>query len=347
MTKYTPKERVYTPKERLYRVLKKQEFDRMPAVCFTQTATVEQMEAVDIFWPEANEEPELIAGLAEAAHTVAGYEAVRVPFDITAEAEYFGCEIKPGTKVQQPSVIGHTIANLDDLEKHKEIKFGGDTRCDRIIESIKILAEKYGDELPIIGSMIGPFSLAQHLNGDNWFMGIMMDDPVAEPLINHTTDFCIKYAEEMVKAGADTIVIIDPTASYELLGADFYNKFAVPYHKRIVEAMNKHDVPVVLHICGDTTKGIGLMDSAGVHGISVDQKVNIKEAVANAENAVIIGNVDPVQVLWKGTPEQIKEASQKAFDEGAKIIAPGCGIVSATPTENLKAIVQFAKDHKY
>lgn len=337
----------YTPKERLYRVLNRQEVDRMPAVCFTQTATVEQMEAVGIFWPEAHEDPEMLAGLAEAAHTVAGYEAVRVPFDITAEAEYFGCELKAGTKEQQPSVIGHTIATLDDLEKHKTIKFGGNTRCDRIIESIKILAEKYGDELPIIGSMIGPFSLAQHLNGDNWFMGIMMNDPVAEPLINHTTDFCVAYAEEMVKAGADTIVIIDPTASYELLGADFYAKFAVPYHRRIVEAMEKHDVPVVLHICGNTTKGISLMDEAGINAISVDQKVDIASAVKDSKKAVIVGNIDPVQVLWKGTPEQIKEQSQKITQDGVAIIAPGCGIVSATPTENLKALVEFAKEHKY
>lgn len=73
----------YTPKERLYRSLRKMDVDRMPAVCFTQTATVEQMEACGAFWPQANEEPELIAKLAEAGHTVVGYEAVRVPFDIT------------------------------------------------------------------------------------------------------------------------------------------------------------------------------------------------------------------------------------------------------------------------
>ena len=44
----------YTPKERLYRALRKQQVDRMPAVCFTQTATVEQMEACGAYWPEAH-----------------------------------------------------------------------------------------------------------------------------------------------------------------------------------------------------------------------------------------------------------------------------------------------------
>jgi len=337
----------YTPKERLYRALKKMDVDRMPAVCFTQTATVEQMEVCGAFWPEAHEEPELIAKLAEAGHTVIGYEAIRVPFDITAEAEFFGCKLKAGTREQQPSVVGHVAAVPEDVDRLKEFKFGGSTRADRIIESVRILKAKYGDEIPIIGSMIGPFSLAQHLNGDNWFMGLMTEDPVVQPLIDMTTDFCIKYAQEMVKAGACCIVIIDPTASYELLGDDFYAQFAIPYHKKIAEAMQAMDVPTVLHICGDTTKGIYLMDQAGIEAISVDQKVDVKAAAAASKTAVIVGNLDPVQLLWKGTPENVKEECAKVFERGAKIVTIGCGTVSATPTENLKAFVDFAKSTNY
>ncbi|MCL2862529.1 MAG: MtaA/CmuA family methyltransferase [Methanimicrococcus sp.] len=337
----------YTPKERLYRALKKMDVDRMPAVCFTQTATVEQMEACGAFWPQANEEPELIAKLAEAGHTVVGYEAIRVPFDITAEAEFFGCQIKPGTREQQPSVIGHVASSPEDVDGLKDFEFGKGARVDRIIESVMILKAKYGDEIPIIGSMIGPFSLAQHLNGDSWFMGLMMDDPVIQPLIDMTTDFCIRYAQEMVKAGASCIVIIDPTASYELLGDEFYTKFATPYHQKIVQAMKAMDVPTVLHICGDTTKGIHLMDQSGVDGISVDQKVNVRPAAESAKGAVIIGNLDPVRLMWRGTPADIKAECVKISESGAKIVTIGCGTVSATPTENLKALVEYAKESEY
>ena len=111
----------YTPKQRLYRVLRKQQVDRMPAVCFTQTATVEQMEACGAYWPDAHADAEKMATLAEAGHTVIGFEAVRVPFDITAEAELFGCGIKAGDLKQQPSVIKHSVKNLDDIDKVKEL----------------------------------------------------------------------------------------------------------------------------------------------------------------------------------------------------------------------------------
>ena len=120
----------YTPKERLYRALRKQQVDRMPAVCFTQTATVEQMEACGAYWPEAHADAEKMATLAEAGHTVVGFEAVRVPFDITAEAELFGCGIKAGDLKQQPSVIKHSVKNLEDLEKIKELQPERRQSCD-------------------------------------------------------------------------------------------------------------------------------------------------------------------------------------------------------------------------
>jgi [methyl-Co(III) methylamine-specific corrinoid protein]:coenzyme M methyltransferase len=336
----------YTPKERLYRALRKQQVDRMPAVCFTQTATVEQMEACGAYWPEAHADAEKMATLAEAAHTVVGFEAVRVPFDITAEAEFFGCGIKAGDLKQQPSVIKPSVKNLEDLDKIRNYNLK-EGRIAIVLEAVKILSEKYGKELPIIGSMIGPFSLAQHIHGDAWFGSIFTGEEIVPALLDFCSDFNVAYAKAMVENGADTIAIIDPTASYELIGGEFYEKYALPYQKKIADAMKELDVATVLHICGNTTNGLGIMDKTGVNGISVDQRVDIKTGVANVKNAILVGNLDPVAVLWNGTPESIAEASKKALDAGVGLLTVGCGIVSMTPTINLQEMVSCAKSHRY
>lgn len=318
----------------------------MPAVCFTQTATVEQMEACGAYWPEAHADAEKMATLAEAAHTVVGFEAVRVPFDITAEAEFFGCGIKAGDLKQQPSVIKPSVKNLEDLEKLKNYNLK-EGRIAVVLEAVKILSEKYGKELPIIGSMIGPFSLAQHINGDAWFGNLFTGEEVVPALLDFCSDFNVAYAKAMVEHGADTIAIIDPTASYELIGGEFYEKYALPYQKKIVDAMKELDVATVLHICGNTTNGLGIMDKTGVNGISVDQKVDIKTATGNVKNAIVVGNLDPVAVLWNGTPEEIAEASKKALDAGVGLLTVGCGTVSMTPTVNLQKMIECAKSHTY
>jgi len=336
----------YTPKERLYRALRKQPVDRMPAVCFTQTATIEQMEASGAFWPDAHADAQKMATLAEAGHTVVGFEAVRVPFDITAEAELFGCGIKAGDLKQQPSVIKHVVKNLEDMEKIKDYNLNTG-RISVILEAVKILSEKYGKELPIIGSMIGPFSLAQHINGDAWFGNLFTGEDIVPALLDFCSDFNVAYAKAMVENGADTIAIIDPTASYELIGGEFYEKYALPYQKKIVDAMKELDVGTVLHICGNTTNGLLIMDKTGVNAISVDQRVDIKTAVGNVENAIIVGNLDPVAVLWNGTPDDVAAASKKVLDAGVGLLTVGCGIVSMTPTANLQKMVECAKNHKY
>ncbi|MDI3538939.1 MAG: [methyl-Co(III) methylamine-specific corrinoid protein]:coenzyme methyltransferase [Methanolobus sp.] len=336
----------YTPKERLARALTGKDVDRMPAVSFTQTATVEQMEACGASWPEANEDAQKMATLAEAGHKQVGFEAVRVPFDITAEAEFFGCQIKPGTKEQQPSVVGHVVKDMSDIEKLREYDLN-QGRVSVVCDAIRILADKYGKELPIMGSMLGPFSLAQHMNGDDWFMAIMTDEAFGMALMDLTTEFNIAYAKKMAENGADTMVIIDPTASAQLIGDEFYEKFVVPAHKKIADAMRELGVTTVLHICGDTTSGLELMESSGVDAISVDQNVDVATAVGKVDKAVIVGNLDPVNVLWNKDPELVKAASQKVLDAGVEVLAPGCGIVSKTPTKNLQAMVEMAKSHKY
>ena len=336
----------YTPKERLARVLTQKTVDRMPAISVTQTGTVEQMEAVGAFWPQANDNAEVMAKLAEAGHTVIGFEAVRVPFDISAEAEFFGCGIKAGTKEQQPSVSSHCVKDMSDVERLKNFNIT-QGRIATICKAINILADKYGKELPIMASMLGPFSLAQHMNGDDWFMAIMTDEDFASALMNLATEFNVSYAKKMVENGADTMVIIDPTASAMLIGDVYYEKYVVPAHKKIVDAMHELNVPVVLHICGDTTMSLELMESSGVDAISVDQSVDVATAKSKVKKAVIIGNLDPVAALWKGSPDSIKAVSQKAFDAGVDLLAPGCGIVSMTPNANLQAMVEMAKNHKY
>lgn len=313
----------------------------MPAVCFTQTATIEQMKACGAHWPDAHVNAEKMATLAEAGHTFIGFEAVRVPFDITAEAELFGCGIKIGDFKQQPSVIKHSVKSLEDIDKIKDYNLKK-SRVSLILEAVRILSDKWGEELPIIGSMTGPFSLAQHINGDDWFGNIFTGENIVPELLDLCSDFNAEYARAMVKNGADTIAIIDPTASYELIGGEFYEKFALPYQKKIVDAMKELDVATVLHVCGDTTNGLGIMDKTGVNGISVDQRVDVRIAKGNLENAVIIGNLDPVAVLWNGTPDDVAAASKKVLNAGIGLLSPGCGIISMTPTANLQTMVRCA-----
>ena len=77
-------------KERVMRLLNHQAPDRMPCFAANASVTYDQMEQVQAFWPEGHEKGETMARQALAAHTVLGFDAVRVPFCQTFEAEALG-----------------------------------------------------------------------------------------------------------------------------------------------------------------------------------------------------------------------------------------------------------------
>ncbi len=79
-------------KARVMHVLNYQQPDRMPCFGANSTVTYDQMEKVQAFWPDAHFNSEPMAKQALAAYSVLGFDAVRVPFCQTFEAEALGCE---------------------------------------------------------------------------------------------------------------------------------------------------------------------------------------------------------------------------------------------------------------
>ncbi|MDD1747833.1 MAG: methylcobamide--CoM methyltransferase, partial [Methanomassiliicoccales archaeon] len=69
-----------TPRDRVLAALSRKKLDRPPAVCFTQIATVDVMDAVGVSWPEAHSDPHKMAELGAAPSKVWGVECVRLPF---------------------------------------------------------------------------------------------------------------------------------------------------------------------------------------------------------------------------------------------------------------------------
>ena len=60
-----------------------------------------------------------------------------------------------------------------------------------------------------------------------------------------------------------------------------------------------------------------------------------------------MGNLDPVELLWRGTPEAVACAARQAMvDAGAHggfILGSGCEVPVAAPRENLHAMIESVR----
>jgi [methyl-Co(III) methanol-specific corrinoid protein]:coenzyme M methyltransferase len=334
-----------TLKERLLNALEGKQVDKVPVCSVTQTGIVELMDEVGAPWPESHSDPELMAKLAIANYELSGLEAVRVPYCLTVLAEAMGCEVNMGTKNRQPSVTAHPYPkDLEGMEMPENLIDMG--RIQAVLGAIKIIREKVGPDVPIIGGMEGPVTLASDLSSVKSFMKWSLKKPeLFEQVLDFATEATISYANSMALAGADVVSIADPVASPDLMSPDSFKNVLQP---RLQKFASNVDSVTVLHICGNVNPILNYMADCGFEGLSVEEKIgSIKKAKEIlGDRARLVGNISSPFTLLPGPVDKIKTEAKQVLADGVDVLAPGCGIAPMTPLSHIKAMVE-ARDEYY
>jgi len=338
-----------TPRERVLAAMKQEKLDRPPVAVFTQSATIDQMDAINTYWPEAHSDAKMMCELGAAQATVFGFEAVRSSFCLTAEAEALGCKVDPGKKDRTPMLKAHPFkfdpmsGEYDEPNLMAPEEFVKTGRPAVIIEATKLMKEKYGKDYAVIAGNTGPFTLAGHLvSTENLVFGIMMEPEKVKQWVDAVNPIVKAYCQALSDAGADIIQMSEPSASTDLLSPDMFTEYAGSYVKNSLAATKGCDT--VLHICGDTAPILGHMIDTGVTGLSIEEKVDSAKAVEIVGGrAALVGNVGVVAPLLQGTPEDCAAAGKRIAEAGFNVISPGCGLSALIPGANLKALVDSVK----
>jgi [methyl-Co(III) methanol-specific corrinoid protein]:coenzyme M methyltransferase len=346
-TKYEDKEEMMNAKERVMAVLNHQKPDRMPCFGANSTVTYEQMERAKAFWPEGHVDGAVMAKQALAAYTVLGFDAVRVPFCQTFEAVALGCKFKPGRPVEGgegiPGIDHPPLYKLDDVPVFPE-DFLSRWRIPELLKAVRILKKEVGDEVPIVGGIIGPFTIAGSLIDTVPLLKATFKAPQKiRPFLDVGEKAGTALAKALIDAGADIIAVEDMTASPDLIAPTTYRDFELEYQAKQFEAI---PVPKILHICGNVDSIVGWMCQTGAEIISLEPKASAKLARQKCgPDTILMGGVDTATTLFMKPPETVKQACEESIADGIQMLAPGCAVAPGTPLENLLAMVEVAKAH--
>ena len=342
-----------TPRERVISAMKLEELDRPPVAIFTQAATITQMDKVGAAWPEAHKNAEAMAKLGTAQADVFGFECVRAPFCLTAEAERLGCRVQVEKKDAAPMIKEHPFkfdpmtGEYDDpaaIMAPEEFIKGG--RPAEAIKAMGIMKKSHGKDYALEAGNTGPFTLAGHMiNTENMVFGMMMAPEEVARWVAAITPVVRVYTQALSDAGADVIQMSEPSGSTDMLAPDMFEDASGKYVKECLACVK--DAFPVLHICGDTYPILDGMIDTGVKGLSIEEKVDpFKAAEKVKKRAALVGNVGSVRPLFQGTPEEVKEAAINCAKAGFTVISSGCGIATATPDANMKMLADTIKAFK-
>jgi len=266
-----------------------------------------------------------------------GLDIVQAISDPYREAADCGLEVtfpEDGLPVNRTPLI----AERRDLGRVRfPVREFGPRMTDRL-EGVRLMRARVGDEVPVMGWVEGALAEAADLRG----MSSVMLDLVTEPawlkeLLERCVEVEVAFACAQIDAGAHVIGLGDAVASQ--ISPAMYREFALPYERRIFEAVRERGAIPRLHICGNTTHLLNDLPASGAAIIDVDWMVDVGRAAAAFGAAAVCGNADPVAVFLMGTPAQVRDAVRaNAAAGGARwFSAAGCEIPDGTSAANLHA----------
>ncbi len=334
-------------KERVTAVLNHQKPDRMPCFGANSTVTYDQMEKVQAFWPEGHVNGAVMAKQALAAYTVLGFDAVRVPFCQTFEAVALGCSYKLG----KSPAGGEGIPGIDHPPPYKlddtpvfPPDFLSRGNIPALLEAVRILKKEVGGEVPIIGGIVGPWTIAGSLLDTVPLLKASFKTPEKiRPFLDVGEKAGTALAQALIDAGADMISCEDMTASPELIAPPSYRDYELEYQKRQIDAIS---VPTILHICGNVDAIVEWMGQTGAKVLSLEPKASAALAREKCgSDIVLMGGVDTATTLFMKDADTVRAGCEESIESGIQILAPGCSIAPGTPLENILAMVAVAKAH--
>ncbi len=262
--------------------------------------------------------------------------------DLTVEAS--GLNLQVEYPEDDVAFVGkHPVRVGDDLTNLKRIDLLEAPRVKNYLQVIEKIAAKF-DGVPG-GFVIGPLSLAGLVMGvENLALAFIDAPEFVQELLTILSEKLAQVAAEQENVGAQLVAVLEPTAM--IISPAQFKQFVKPAVERIYRRLSGMSL---LHICGFASHLVELMARTGAQGLSLDFQVDLPLAEEMVpRNVVLWGNLDPVGVFLKGTPESIYRDTQelmtkmRLFDNF--VVSSGCDLPARTPLENIRAFFDAVKE---
>ncbi len=215
------------------------------------------------------------------------------------------------------------------------------------VEAARILKEKVGNRLAILGGFGGISTWATLLRGTDKFLRDTMKNPdFQKGYMEFLTECAIEYCTAQVEAGCDWIISAEDLFALNLLGPHKAWEVNGVYVKRLAKSIRDAGAGYILHCCGEADPSLISMTKTGADVLSLE-KVDLKEAKEKVGDKVgLMGNVS-LNELFSAPPEKVWLEGKKAIERAGKrgfLLSGGYIYPADTPPENILALVESARN---
>jgi MtaA/CmuA family methyltransferase len=321
--------------------------DRVPVVPLVISHAVK---LANVPFCQYNTDPKVLVDCQIAAWRKYEYDGIHVTTDNWVLPQALGVQVQfyadlPPTGLARPLAGTKDLSILPAIEKAKVA-----ARMNLLPTATRYARELLADTCFIKTNFDqGPFSLCTSVRGIEQLMADMYDDAqFVFDLQEICSELVFQLGLAVGQAGAHALTFGDSVAG--LISRKEFTKYAYPFEKDVIERLQAAlDIPIFLHICGNTSHILDCMANTGADALELDHQVDFAEVKKQiGARTCLEGNLDPTRVMFQGTPELVRQESAKlisiAGTGGGFILSPGCEVPRDTPSENMLALVEAARD---
>jgi uroporphyrinogen decarboxylase len=251
---------------------------------------------------------------------------------------------------QTPSIRA-TLVRLEDAEEWEPVDPYNDGLMALALHRYRSQKQRIFDAgytIPLATSR-GPLCTAAFVHDMNRLLVEMLEDPPAvHRLLAYVTDAIIgwlKAQADVIGPTIEGIFVLDDIAGF--LSHDLYLEFAHPYLKQICDAFPAGWVKIY-HNDASITQFLEELPGTGFDVLNFTHKLDIGDVLRRTGGRMcLMGNVAPLDLGVRGTPEQIKAAAFEVLHKtGGKnlILSLGGGASPGMPKQNLDAMAEAARE---
>ncbi len=290
---------------------------------------------------------ELLARCQINAYQHYRYDAVFALMDVCVETEALGSVLEY-KKNYYPLIKKYALSNTTNHEVLSIPDPYQTKRMPELLKAIEILKAELGDEILILGCVLGPMTLTVQLLGAERALYLAIDDiDKFCQILDFSKTVSLKFGLAQIEMGAHLPLVFEPSGSPAVVLHQFFREFILPRLKEIFSGFKKAGAAANwLHIAGHTGSILSYYPEMGVDIANFDYYVTPLKAQKLLPKTCLDGNIKSLCFI-EATPAEIASKSKKLLDSfanrGGYILSSGCEIPPESNPENILAMVGATK----
>ncbi len=294
--------------------------------------------------------PELACEVTLQPLDVLGVDAAIIFADILLPLEPMGTGLEfvkgDGPSIPRPVRTAKDVDNLKPVDAEGQLGYVGD--------AIKLVRSEISNKMPLIGFCGAPFTLCSYMieggkSRDFTTTKLMMyqEPETWNKMMDKVVTVLVDYLKMQVKAGAQALQIFDSWVG--CLNPGDYERYILPYTRRVFEGLKDCGVPVINFSTGTSTM-LPLIRQSGGDVMGFDWRIHLDDARQQIGMDVPVqGNMDP-NILFAPIPlikEKVLDILKRAEGKPGHIFNLGHGILQHTPVDHVKAVVDLVHEYRH